>query len=347
MVTDLWDMITDADRCLVIAEAGVNHNGSLELAKQLVNAAVKADADAVKFQSFQAKHLACTQAPKADYQLQTTLSGETQYEMLQKLEISKQFQNEISEYCHQEDIQFLSTPFDEESADIIDKIGVPVFKISSGEITNLPFLEYIASKNKPMILSTGMSYLSEIDRAVSTIYATGNHRLALMQCVSNYPADPGDVNLRAIRTMAENFNIPVGYSDHTPGIEIALAAVTLGACVVEKHFTLDQTLPGPDHKASLEPVELVAMVAGIRKIERAMGTGRKIPAQSEAENRTVIRRSLAAAVDIPPGAVLKPAMLKSLRPASGLSPVFMDHVNGCRAKRLLKSGEFIAWSDME
>ena len=240
-----------------------------------------------------------------------------------------------------------STPFDEESADLLDELDVPVFKIGSGEVTNWPFLEHIACKGKPVILSTGMSYLSEVGEAVRVIRGTGNHQLVLLHCVSNYPADPADANLRTMQTMAIAFQVPVGYSDHTPGIGAALAAVALGACVIEKHFTLDRDLPGPDHRASLEPHELQALVEGVRVVESAIGDGVKRPAQSEEDNRAIVRRSLAAISDIPKGAVLRSDMLKALRPASGISPTLLEHVIGRKAKRSLSTGQLITWSDLE
>jgi len=333
--------------CFIIAEAGVNHNGDVELAKRLVDAAAEAGADAVKFQTFKADRVVSATAPKAGYQLQTTDSGESQLEMLQRLELSPEAHRELQAYCQERDILFMSTPFDQKSADLLDELDVPVFKIGSGEITNWPFLEYVARKGKPIILSTGMSYLSEVDEAVRVIRKAGCDQLVLLHCVSNYPAELADSNLRAVQTLAAAFQVPVGYSDHTPGIEAALAAVVLGACVIEKHFTLDKNLPGPDHRASLEPHELQALGASIRTVELALGNGAKQPARSEAGNRLVVRRSLAAALDIPEGAVLRLDMLEVLRPASGISPVLTEHVIGRRVRRSLLTGQLITWSDLE
>lgn len=333
--------------CFIIAEAGVNHNGDVELAKRLVDVAAEAGADAVKFQTFKAERVISATAPKAEYQLQTTDPSESQLDMARRLELSPEAHRELQAYCQERGILFMSTPFDKESADLLDELGVPVFKIGSGEITNWPFLEYVARKGKPIILSTGMSYLSEVDEAVRVIRDAGCDQLVLLHCVSNYPADPADANLRAMQTMATAFHVPVGYSDHTPGIEVALAAVALGACVIEKHFTLDKNLPGPDHRASLEPHELQALVAGIRTVELALGNGAKRPARSEVDNRLVVRRSLAAASDIPEGTVLRSDMLQALRPASGISPALVEHVVGRRVRRSLKSGQLIAWSDLE
>jgi N-acetylneuraminate synthase/N,N'-diacetyllegionaminate synthase len=333
--------------CFVIAEAGVNHNGYLELAKKLVDVAVQAGADAIKFQTFKAERVVSAAAPKAEYQLQSTERSESQLEMLRRLELSAEGHHMLQAYCQERGLLFMSTPFDEESADLLEELAVPVFKIGSGEVTSLPFLEYIGRKGKPIILSTGMSNLSEVDEAVRVIRRAGCRQLVLLHCVSNYPADPSDANLRAMHTMAMAFQVPVGYSDHTLGIEVPLAAAALGACVIEKHFTLDRNLPGPDHRASLEPVELGAMVAGIRTVELALGHGEKQPALSEAGNRRVVRRSLAAACDIREGTVLSPEMLTQLRPATGISPALVEHVVGRRARRPLGSGELVTWGDLE
>jgi len=333
--------------CFIIAEAGVNHNGDIQVAKRLVDVAAKAGADAVKFQTFKADRMVSATAPKAEYQLQTTDPAESQLEMLRRLELSPEAHRKLQTYCQEQGVLFMSTPFDEESADFLDELGVPVFKIGSGEITNRPFLEYIARKKKPVILSTGMSYLSEVDEAVRVIREAGCDQLILLHCVSNYPANPADANLRAMQTMAIAFQVPVGYSDHTPDIEVALAAVALGACVIEKHFTLDKNLPGPDHRASLEPPGLQALVTGIRTVELALGNGTKRPARSELDNRLIVRRSLAAAFDIPKGTVLRSDMLRALRPASGIAPALMEYVVGRRTRRTLMAGQLITWSDLE
>lgn len=330
----------------IVAEAGVNHNGDVELAKRLVDVAAEAGADAVKFQTFKADRVVSAEAPKAEYQMETTDPSESQLDMLRRLELSPDAHRELQAYCQERGVLFLSTPFDEESADLLDELGVPVFKIASGEITNWPFLEHVARKGKPIILSTGMSYLSEVDEAVRVIRDAGCDQLILLHCVSNYPADPADANLRAMQTMVMAFQLPVGYSDHTPGIEVALAAVALGACVIEKHFTLDRNLLGPDHRASLEPVGLRAMVTAIRTVELTLGDGIKQPAQSEVNNRLVVRRSLAAAFDIPEGTMFTSEMLQALRPARGISPTFTDYVVGRRTKRSLKTGQLIEWGDL-
>jgi len=330
----------------IIAEAGVNHNGSLEMAKQLVDAAVEAGADAVKFQTFKAEKVVSLHAPKAAYQKNTTDPAESQLEMVRRLELPYEAFRELKAYCDQRGILFMSTPFDEDSVDFLDGIGVPVFKIPSGEVVNHPFLEYVARKGKPLIMSTGMSYLSEVDEAVRVVGGPGNEQLVLLHCVSNYPADPADVNLRAMQTMATAFQVPVGYSDHTLGIEIPLAAVALGACVIEKHFTLDRELPGPDHRASLEPAELKAMVDDIRKVEQALGNGRKIPASSEEDTRRVARRSLVLKEDVSEGKLIQAGMLTALRPAGGIPPNLISYVVGRETTHPLKAGAILQWGDL-
>ena len=322
----------------VIAEAGVNHNGDLKLARDLIDLAVDAGADAVKFQTFRADLLATPEAPKAEYQLQTTASGESQLEMLRGLELSSDAHRELQSYCHERGLIFLSTPFDEESVDFLDSLGVPAFKISSGDLTNSPLLEYIAGKGKPVILSTGMSEISELIEAISVLNLAGCENPILLHCVSNYPADPAEVNLRAMQTMRAAFDLPVGFSDHTEGIDVSLAAVALGACVIEKHFTLDRTLPGPDHRASLEPRELRQLIQSIRRIESALGNGRKAPTASEVETAKVARRSLFASVDIPAGATLKREMVMMRRPGTGLSPALLSTLIGQRAARDIAAG---------
>ena len=314
--------------CFIVAEAGVNHNGRLEMARHLVDMAAQAGADAVKFQTFKAEKVVSPQAPKAAYQLQTTDTRESQLDMIKRLELSFDDFRELYAYCEDKGILFMSTPFDEESADFLADLGVAVFKIPSGEITNLPFLAHVAHKGKPMIVSTGMSYLGEVEAAVRTIEEAGNHDFVLLHCVSNYPADPADVNLRAMHTLAMAFGVPVGYSDHTLGIEVAIAAVALGACVIEKHFTLDRSLPGPDHRASLESDELTALVQGIRTVEAALGHGRKEPAASESNTAAVARRSLVAAQDILVGTTLTEELIAIKRPGTGLPPAMRSYLVG-------------------
>src|SRR5260221_498667 len=333
--------------CFIIAEAGVTHSGKIELALRLIDAAATAGVDAVKFQSFKAEILATPAAQKAQYQLSGTDESESQRAMLKRLELSPGAHRELSDYARACGIIFLSTPFDEISADLLAEIGVPAFKISSGDVTNLPLLEHIARKGKPVILSTGMSDLNEVRAAVTALRAAGCEQLAVLHCVSNYPANAADVNLRAMQTMTTEFEVPVGYSDHTDGIEVALAAVALGACVIEKHFTLDRNLPGPDHKASLEPDELARMVESIRKVEAALGDGRKARADSEADTMQVARRSLTAARDIPAGTILTRGLIAIQRPGTGLSPALLPSLVGRRVRVDVRAGSLISFEMLE
>jgi N,N'-diacetyllegionaminate synthase len=322
----------------IIAEAGVNHNGDLVLARQLVDAAAEAGADAVKFQTFTAKKLVTPQAVKADYQRQTTDASESQYAMLKRLELPQAAFRELYAYCQARNILFLSTPFEEESADFLETLGVAAFKMASGEITNLPFLAHVARKGLPMIVSTGMATLGEVETAVRTIRDAGSPDLALLHCVSQYPADPADVNLRAMHTLETAFGVPVGYSDHTLGLEVPLAAVALGASIIEKHFTLDRTLPGPDHRASLEPPQLRALVQGIRKVESALGQGGKVPARAEANTAAAARKSLVAACDLPIGTVLTEAHIAIRRPGTGLPPNLRSFLIGRVTRTAIAEG---------
>jgi N-acetylneuraminate synthase/N,N'-diacetyllegionaminate synthase len=316
----------------VIAEAGVNHNGDLEMAKRLIDVAIKAGADAVKFQTFKAETLVTATAPKAEYQTQTTPVDESQLEMLRKLELSNEDHDELSAYCRRNGILFLSTPFDEDSADLLDALSVPVFKISSGDLTNTPLLEHVAKKRKPVILSTGMADLAEVRDAVETLNAAGCDEVVLLHCVSDYPADPADVNLRAIQTLRKTFNLPVGFSDHTQGLEVALAAAALGASVIEKHFTLDRNLPGPDHRASLEPDELTRFVSGIRTVESSLGSGEKVPTAREIETAKVARRSIVATQTIPAGTIVERNMIAAKRPGTGLPPARLNSIVGRKTR---------------
>ena len=324
--------------CFIVAEAGVNHNGNLDLARRLIDMAAEAGADAVKFQTFRAERLVTPGAPKAQYQMATTDPSESQFAMLKELELSEQAHRNLMACCAERGILFMSTPFDEGSADLLENLGVAVFKVPSGEITNLSFLDHVARKGKPMIVSTGMASLGEVEAAVAALRGAGNERFVLLHCVSSYPAAPADANLRAMKTLARAFGVPVGYSDHTPGIEVALAAVALGACVIEKHFTLDRTLPGPDHKASLEPGELMALVRGIRTVEQALGHGRKEPAPSEAGTAVVARKSLVAARDLPAGVALTDDMIAVKRPGTGLPPAMLSEVAGRTLRTSVSAG---------
>ncbi|PIQ84465.1 MAG: N-acetylneuraminate synthase [Candidatus Omnitrophica bacterium CG11_big_fil_rev_8_21_14_0_20_63_9] len=346
MVSIAGRSIGSGGPCFIVAEAGVNHNGDLDMARRLVDVAKEAGADAVKFQTFDPERLATARAPKAIYQVQTTGGDESQRDMLRRLALSPDAYRQLSAYCRQRGILFLSTPFDEASADVVGALDVPAFKIASGDVTNLPFLAHVARKGRPVILSTGMSTWMDVERAVQAIYATGNRDLILLHCVSNYPTETSDVNLRAMRNMAAVFGLPVGYSDHTMGVDVALAAVALGACVIEKHITLDQSLPGPDHRASLEPANLAALVRGIRAIEASLGHGRKEPAASEANTATVARKSVVAAHDLPVGTVLTRDDLVAKRPGTGIPPGELDRIVGRQVRRPLAADELLAWEDV-
>jgi N-acetylneuraminate synthase/N,N'-diacetyllegionaminate synthase len=325
-------IISEDSPVFIIAEAGVNHNGNLEIAMKLVDAACDAGADAVKFQIFNADKLVIRDAEKAEYQKLTTTSNETQYDMLKKLELSYEDHLKIMEYCKKRNIVYLATPFDYESVDMLDRLNIFAYKIGSGDITNIPFLKYIGEKEKPIILSTGMSNLGEVEEAIEVIKSTGNDNLILLHCTSNYPTEYKDVNLNAMITMKNAFRLPVGYSDHTLGTEVAIAAVSIGAVVIEKHFTLDKNMPGPDHKASLEVRELKQMIKSIRNIEAALGNGIKRCTENEENVKKVVRKSIIAAVDIPSGSIITEEMLTIKRPGTGLHPRFFNYLIGKKAK---------------
>ncbi len=339
-------------KVFIIAEAGVNHNGSLEICKKLIDVSVEAGADAVKFQTFKAGKLATSDAEKAGYQIENTGTNESQFEMLEKLELSAEMHKELFSYCQKRNIIFMSTPFDEVSVDLLDSLGMQVFKISSGEITNKPLIQHIASKKKPIILSTGMSYLGEVENAISwinEIWSTMDKKpqLSILHCVSSYPARIEDVNLRAIKTMEMAFGLPVGYSDHTMGIEAAIAAVAIGAKVIERHFTLDREMEGPDHKASLEPEEIEAMVTAIRNVERAMGDGIKKPTRSENDLKMTVRRSLVAAKEIKAGNTISSDDIFIKRPGTGISAEFIDNVIGMKLGSDISVDSVIKWEDLK
>lgn len=322
----------------VIAEAGVNHNGNVDLAFQLVDAAIAAGADAVKFQTFIASEVITAQAVKAEYQKATTGELESQLEMVQRLELSFGDFRKLKMYCDDQGITFLSTPFDFKSVDFLEGLGVVAFKIASGDLTNHPLLRHVAAKGRPVILSTGMSNMDEVRDALAVLHDAD---VILLQCVTNYPAAAEDINLRAMLSMKSAFDVNVGYSDHTLGIEVALAAVALGACVIEKHFTLDKNFAGPDHRASLEPQEFRAMVEGIRKVEASLGNGEKVPAASEAGNAAVARRSIVAARDISKGTLITSAEIAFKRPGTGLPPRMVDQVLGKTARVDVKAGSIL------
>lgn len=333
--------------CFIIAEAGVNHNGSMDLARRLIDAAHAAGADAVKFQTFQAEKLISASAPKAEYQARQTGSEQSQLEMVKSLELSFDDFRRLKAHCDQKGILFLSTPFDEASADFLHELGVPLIKVPSGELTNLPLLEHLAAKRTPLIVSTGMASLEEVAGALTYIRENGNPSVVLLHCVSNYPASAADVNLRAMETMAHAFRVPVGYSDHTLGPEIAIAAVSLGACVIEKHFTLDRSLAGPDHQASSTPDELADLVRSVRAVESAFGDGRKEPATSEANTAAVARKSLVAASALRAGTILTPEMIAIKRPGTGLSPALFYDLVGRRLAQDLQPDALFVWDMIE
>jgi N-acetylneuraminate synthase len=329
--------------CFIIAEAGVNHNGDIALAHRLVDAAADAGADAVKFQTFRAEKLVTAAAAKASYQVATTGTG-PQIDMLRALELAPEAHAALKNHAEDRGLLFASTAFDIESVDFLDRLGVPFHKIPSGEITNFPLVRHIARKAKPTILSTGMSTLEEV-RAATGWLATGPQAssrlpaLTVLHCVTAYPAPPDHLNLRCIETLARELGVPAGYSDHSTGIEMPIAATALGASVVEKHFTLDRTLPGPDHAASLEPDKLATMVGAIRNVARALGDGAKIPAPSEAENRDVIRRAIVARRPIRRGEIFTDANLDTKRPATGLSAALWPDIVGRAAPRDFRADE--------
>lgn len=334
-----------AERVCIIAEAGVNHNGRMDLALELVDAAARAGADLVKFQTFKAERLVTPDAAKAAYQVETTGAAESQFAMLKKLELDEAAHRTLLARCRERGIGFLSTPFDEQSADLLVSLGLPWIKIPSGEITNLPFLRHLGGLGRRVLLSTGMSDLDEVGAAVAVLEAAGTPRrdMTLLHCNTQYPTPYEDANLLALRTLAGTFpDCGVGYSDHTSGIECPLAAVALGARVIEKHFTLDRGMDGPDHKASLEPEELTALVAGVRRVEAALGTGRKEPSPSERENIRIARRYLVAARPIARGETYSPDNVAARRTGSGgLSPMRWDEIMGRQAPRDFAAGEKI------
>lgn len=330
-------------RTLIIAEAGVNHNGDVATACALVDAAVTAAADVVKFQTFRADQLATGAAPKAAYQERQTRSGGAQRDMLARLELDEAAHRTILAHCQSRGIAFLSTAFDDASLDLLLTLDMARYKVPSGEITNLPMLRRIGALGKPVILSTGMATLGDIEAALDALVTAGTPRSAItvLQCTTDYPASLDDVNLRAMQSIAQAFGVAVGFSDHTAGIEASVAAVALGATVIEKHLTLDKTADGPDHAASLEPGEFAAMVSAIRNVERALGSGHKRPTVREQANRIPARKSIVAARDIAEGAMITADDLAVKRPGSGLSPMRWDDVIGRPARRAFVADEMI------
>ena len=328
-------------RVFIIAEAGVNHNGSLDLAKKLVDRAVDADVDCVKFQTFNPADLVTNVASKADYQKKNTNNTESQLEMLKELSLEEDEFVSLKEYCDIKGILFLSTPFDLESIDFLETLGCDRWKVPSGEITNYPYLVKIAKTGKPIIMSTGMSTIDEIRQVLEVLRQNGSGEISLLHCNTQYPTPYEDVNLRAMLTLRDEFGVTVGYSDHTPGIEVPIAAVAIGAQIIEKHFTLDRNMEGPDHKASLEPDELRTMVASIRNIEKAMGSSEKRVTESEKENIAVARKSIVAKTGIKKGDILSEGNITTKRPGTGISPMEWNEVIGTRAIRDFEVDELI------
>ncbi len=323
-------------KTLIIAEAGVNHNGNIKLAKKLIDAAATAGVDYVKFQTFDSKKLVSKNAQKASYQKENTNNQlESQLQMLQKLELSKESHFKLIKYCEFKNIQFLSTGFDLESINFLNDLNIDLFKVPSGEITNLPYLRLVGRLNKPVIISTGMADMKEIEAALDVILKSGTEatNVTILHCNTEYPTPMKDVNLTAMLSIKDRFKVNVGYSDHTLGIEIPVAAVALGATVIEKHFTLDKTMEGPDHKSSLDPTELKDMVVAIRNIESALGNGIKTPSESESKNKISARKSIVAYKDIKKGVVFTNKNLTIKRPGNGISPMLWDEYIGKKATK--------------
>ena len=332
------------DKTIVIAEAGVNHNGSIEQAKKLVEIAAKAGADYVKFQTFKADNLVSKHAEKAEYQKAVTNKDESHYEMIKKLELDYEMHLQLIDFSNKMGINFLSTPFDIKSIKLLVDLGLEKIKIPSGEITNLPYLRYAGSMNKPVLMSTGMATLNEVQAAMKILLEVGLEKdnLIIMHCVTEYPAPMDEVNLQAMLTIRDELGVRVGYSDHTRGIEISVAAVAMGATVIEKHFTLDRSLSGPDHAASLEPSELKAMISSIRNVEKAMGNGIKLPSKSEEKNILIARKSIVAKYPIKRGDIFTERNLTTKRPSTGISPMEWDNIIGKTSNYDFETDDIIA-----
>ena len=330
-------------KTLIIAEAGVNHNGSMDLAKELVQAAASAGADIVKFQSFRATELVAAHAEKAAYQKVLTERDESQLEMVRKLELSEQDHEVLLEECGRQGIEFLSTPFDADGVDYLVKLGVKRIKVPSGDITNLPYLRRVGSQNMPTIVSTGMATMQEIKSCIDVLRAQGlsERNLSILHCNTEYPTPFSDVNLNAMPVIKKEFNVSVGYSDHTIGIAVSVAAAAIGAEIIEKHFTLDKGMPGPDHRASIEPDELATMVRQIRIVDEALGEPEKKPSPSELKNIEIARKSIVARIDITEGDIFNERNLAAKRPGTGITPMLWDKVIGKKARRDFKQDELI------
>ncbi len=327
----------------VIAEAGINHDGNVAQAHKLIDAAAEAGADAIKFQTFRANNL---MVPVRDRLAQQKEGSESAFEMFRRLELSWEDHENLKKHADDRSLAFLSTPFDEESADFLERLGVPAFKIASPDITHIPLLKHVGAKGRPVILSTGMSFLNEVAEALWTLKSSGAQDILLMHCVSLYPAPPETVNLRAILTLRNQFDVPVGYSDHSQGVSIPLAAAVLGAVALEKHFTLDKAAPGPDHKLSMDTADLALMIRSLKEIESALGDGRKRPSSQEAGIRTLGRRSVVSTVDIREHEIVAPWMLACKRPGGGIEPKEIDRVIGMRARHNISRDTILAWHDL-
>jgi N-acetylneuraminate synthase len=339
-------LIGPGNPCFVIAEAGINHNGDPGIARRLVEVAFEAGADAVKFQTYRTDLLLTARAPKAEYQMLNGDPDESQQDMLRRMELPLSAYDDLLGLCERLGILFLSSPFEEQSADFLEQLGVEALKIPSGEITNHPFLAHVARKAIPLIVSTGMASLAEVDEALATIRASGNPPLALLHCLSNYPADPAGCNLRAMDTLGAAFKVPVGYSDHTEGCAVAWAAVARGASIIEKHITVDRSLPGPDQRASMAPAEFRDFVAGIRTVESSLGNGLKQPRASEQNTALVARKSLTAAFDLAPGTVIQPSMLVLRRPGDGLPAKMLPLVVGRATRGAMAAGTTLSLENL-
>jgi N,N'-diacetyllegionaminate synthase len=336
-------VIGPGSKVFVIAEIGINHNGSASQAEKLIDAAAQAGADAVKFQSFRADRLLI---PSRDRYAQQTDGAESAYQMLRRCELSFEDQEKLKNHADERGVLFFSTPFDEESVDFLDGIGAPVFKIASADITHVPLLRHVASKGKPILLSTGMSFLSEVADAIWNLRSSGAKEILLMHCVSTYPAAPQHMNLRTLQTLQSYFELSVGLSDHSEGTLLSLVAVALGAVVIEKHFTLDKQAPGPDHKASMDPTDLRQLVRSLRDVEVSLGDGRKRPSDVEEESRLFSRRSIVAGVDIRANEAIEPWMLAFKRPGSGLEPRNWEKLVGMTARRNIGKDTILQWEDL-
>ena len=339
--------IGENEPCFIIAEAGVNHNGELGLAEELIDVAADAGADAIKFQTFTAEKLVTPMAEKAAYQKKNDGNGSTQYEMLKRLEFSEKDFRKLSAYAKKRGLVFLSTAFDDGSLELLIRLKVPAFKVPSGEITNFPYLKKIGALKRPVILSTGMADMREVEEAIACLREQGCTEIALLHCTTSYPAPLESVNLRVMDRFRECFRLPTGYSDHTEGILVAIAAVARGACIVEKHITTDRSLPGPDHAASLEPDDLREMISSIRRVEKALGSPEKKPDACEYANRGIVRKSVVAAVDIPEGSLLTDRLLTLKRPGTGLEPRHLQDLVGRRTRKEIRRDTLILWDMIE